>query len=246
MNQQTFLICVLLSIPAGYLLQRVYARTLAVAAIGILVTAIVALIFPVIAGFETMQIFALIFASSFGIRFAEKQQSRAKLKVARPQYKYCPSCRSPLAEKEIGGNKALGCTFCSFAYWNNPIPVAAAVIPHKLGVVLVKRKLEPRKGKWALPAGFIQPFETPEQGAARESKEEASVDIEIERPLFNFAPPGVNQILMFFVAKEIDQTPVAADDAEEAQVFALDNLPEDMAFPSHVEAINRWRASAGR
>lgn len=246
MNQQIFLICVLLSIPAGYLLQRLYARTLTVAAIGILVTAIVALIFPVIAGFETMQIFALIFAASFGIRFAEKQQSRAKLKVARPQYKYCPSCRSSLVEKEIGGNKALGCTFCSFAYWNNPIPVAAAVIPHKLGVVLVKRKLEPRKGKWALPAGFIQPFETPEQGAARESKEEASVDIEIERPLFNFAPPGVNQILMFFVAKEIDQTPIAADDAEEAQVFALDNLPEDMAFPSHVEAINRWRASAGR
>ena len=88
--------------------------------------------------------------------------------------------------------------------------------------------------------------ETPEQGAARESGEEAKIEIEVEHLIHTFAPPNTPQVLMFFVAKEIDQLPSPGSDATEARVFQLDELPEDIAFSSHVEAIKRWRASVGR
>lgn len=253
MSGPVLLVSFAAALGLGFLLNRFRAVGW-IALILMFGSALLSLVVPVILGVKVFDVFALCLIFGLGMNIAEKRSKALKakadfeaLKTARPQFKHCPSCRSPLAEREIDEKVRLACTHCTFVYWNNPLPVAAAIVPHKSGgIVMVKRGVEPRKGSWCLPAGFMEVGETPEQGAARESGEEAKIAIEVERLIYTFAPPKTPQVLLFFVAKEIDQTPAPGSDATEARVFQLDELPEDIAFSSHVEAINRWRASVGR
>lgn len=253
MSGPVLLVSFVAALALGFLLNR-FRVVGWLALVFMLGSALLSLVVPVIYGVKVFDVFALSLVFGFGMSLAEKRSKALKakadfeaLKTARPQFKFCPSCRSPLTERVIDDKKRLACTHCTFVYWNNPLPVAAAVVPHKSGgIVLVKRGVEPRKGSWCLPAGFMEVGETPEQGAARESGEEAKIEIEVEHLIHTFAPPNTPQVLMFFVAKEIDQLPSPGSDATEARVFQLDELPEDIAFSSHVEAIKRWRASVGR
>ena len=253
MSGPVLLVSFVAALALGFLLNR-FRVVGWLALVFMLGSALLSLVVPVIYGVKVFDVFALSLVFGFGMSLAEKRSKSLKakadfeaLKTARPQFKFCPSCRSPLTERVIDDKKRLACTHCTFVYWNNPLPVAAAVVPHKSGgIVLVKRGVEPRKGSWCLPAGFMEVGETPEQGAARESGEEAKIEIEVEHLIHTFAPPNTPQVLMFFVAKEIDQLPSPGSDATEARVFQLDELPEDIAFSSHVEAIKRWRASVGR
>ncbi len=254
MSGPALLVSFVAALGLGYLLQRRSEKTALFGLIFMFGSMILALIVPKYQGFDMFNLFGLAMLFGFGVSLADKRTKALKkkadfeaLKTARPQFKYCPSCRSPLAERVIDDKKRLACTHCTYIYWNNPLPVAAAIVPHKSGgIVLVKRGVEPRKGSWCLPAGFMEVGETPEQGAVRESGEEAKIEIEVERLIYTFAPQNTPQVLLFFVAKEIDQTPAPGSDATESRVFQLDELPEDMAFSSHVEAIKRWRASVGR
>lgn len=254
MSGPVFLISFVAALALGYVLQRMTDKTGWLGLALMFVTGALALIMPKYNGFDMFNLFGLSMIFGFGITLADKQQKAlkkkadwAKLKTESPQFRHCPHCTSKLEEREIDEKKRLACTYCTYVYWNNPLPVAASIVPHKSGgIVLVKRGVEPRKGKWCLPAGFMETGETPEQGARREAGEEATIDIEIERLIYTFAPPQLPQVLMFFVAREIDQTPAPGSDALEARVFQLDELPEDMAFSSHVEAIKCWRASINR
>jgi ADP-ribose pyrophosphatase YjhB (NUDIX family) len=253
MNGPVLIVSFVAAVALGFLLNR-FRVVGWLALVFMLGSALLSLVVPVIYGVKVFDVFALSLVFGFGMSLAEKRSKALKakadfeaMKTARPQFKHCPSCRSPLAEREIDEKIRLACTHCTYVYWNNPLPVAAAIVPHNSGgIVLVKRGVEPRKGSWCLPAGFMEVGETPEQGAVREAGEEAKIKIEIERLIYTFAPPKTPQVLLFFVAKEIDQTPSPGSDATEARVFQLDELPEDIAFSSHLEAIKRWRTSVGR
>ncbi len=254
MSGPILLIGFVTALGLGFVLQRLTDKTGWVGLALMFGTGCLAFFMPEYNGFDMFNLFGLSMVFGFGITLADKRAKALKkaaewaaLKTARPQFRHCPSCTSKLVEREIDGKKRLACTYCTYVYWNNPLPVAASIVPHKSGgIVLVKRGVEPRLGKWCLPAGFMEVGETPEQGAQREAGEEAKIDIEIERLIHTFAPAQLPQVLLFFVAKEIDRTPSPGSDATEARIFQLDELPEDMAFSSHVEAINRWRASVGR
>lgn len=254
MSGAILLLSFVVALALGYFLQRKYEKTATFGLVFMLGSMLLALIVPKYNGFDMFNLFGLSMLFGFGVSLASKRTEALKkkaefekLKTERPQYRHCPSCRSKLEMRLIDNEKErLACTHCQFVFWNNPLPVSVAVVPHKDGIVLVKRGVEPRKGTWALPAGFMEAGETPEQGACREAKEEANIDIEIDYPLFSFAPPKAAQVLLFHVAKEIDQTPQPGSDALEARVFPLDALPEEIAFTSHAEAIQRWRVKSGR
>lgn len=162
---------------------------------------------------------------------------------ARPEYRFCPNCSSKLETRDFEGKPKLACPSCSFVYWNNPIVVGVALIPSEDGdsIVLTKRGLNPKKGFWCLPGGFGEPNEHPKETAARESEEEASLDIEIDRLLAVHAAPGANQVLIFYLAKPTAKIPVRGSDAEEARFFKLDALPEDIAFSTHLDVINEFK-----
>jgi 8-oxo-dGTP diphosphatase len=168
-----------------------------------------------------------------------------KRKPAQP-WRYCPWCRASLQLALIEGKQKRKCTRCNFVHWDNPRPVAVVLIPTTDGGwVMIRRNVEPRKGKTALPGGFIESYEDLICGAVREAFEETGLVIEIERELCVLMPPGVNEHLHFFLAKPTSAKPAKGSDAAEAFIAYRDSVPADIAFQTHRQVIEEWlRATA--
>jgi NADH pyrophosphatase NudC (nudix superfamily) len=94
-------------------------------------------------------------------------------------YRYCPSCAAPLAltvRQEDGGERErLRCTACDFTHWNNPTPVLAAVVEYQ-GQILLARNAGWSGKLYALITGFMEAGETPQDGIAREIREETNLE----------------------------------------------------------------------
>jgi 8-oxo-dGTP diphosphatase len=108
-------------------------------------------------------------------------------------------------------------------------------------VCLVRRSIEPRRGDWTLPAGFVEYDESPEDCAVREVAEETGLAITIEGVLgvyAGFDDPRQRVVLVLYWAKEMEaRTPIAGDDAEDVGFFAENELPPNIAFRAHRQAL---------
>ena len=112
-------------------------------------------------------------------------------------YKSCPQCGAELVEAKIGGHERQKCPACGFVFWDNPIPVVAAIVEREGKVILTRNKGWPEK--WlGIVAGFLEKGETPEQGVLREVKEELGLDGEIVAFVGHYASEQRNQIIFAF------------------------------------------------
>lgn len=91
------------------------------------------------------------------------------------EFKYCPLCASALTVKVIGGREYAGCPSGHWTHWDNPLPVVAALVEVEGRILLARNAAWPEK-MFALITGFMERGETPEQGVARELKEETNLD----------------------------------------------------------------------
>jgi ADP-ribose pyrophosphatase YjhB (NUDIX family) len=97
-------------------------------------------------------------------------------------FKFCPLCGAYLRRRQLDGRERLVCQECGWVNYKNPLPVVVcAAINRESKILITKRNLEPGKNKWALPGGFIEWDETPENACLRELKEETGIDGEITR-----------------------------------------------------------------
>ena len=88
-------------------------------------------------------------------------------------FKFCPMCKTKLRIKLIEDKKRLSCNNCGWIRYRNPLPVAQCVARNKEGkTVIIKRDVQPGKGHWALPGGFIEGGENPRKACLRDLKEE--------------------------------------------------------------------------
>jgi ADP-ribose pyrophosphatase YjhB (NUDIX family) len=98
-------------------------------------------------------------------------------------------------------------------------------------ILLCKRAIEPRLGKWTLPAGYLEAGETTAQGAARETLEEARADVEIIAPYTLLNLTFVDQIYLFFRARLLDGEFGCGHESLEVELFGEDEIPwDDLAF----------------
>ena len=150
---------------------------------------------------------------------------------------YCMRCGAPMAEKlDREGKPRAICPDCGWTHYRNPIPAAACVIFDETGrLLLIKRRFEPKPGEWALPSGYIEMDQTPEQTAVAEMREETGLIGEVDRFLGYFVghSPLYETILSFgFLMRTTGGELCAGDDAAEARYVALDQAPP-VAFASH-------------
>ncbi len=185
---------------------------------------------------------AALIAVDFLIQLRRRKARRKYAENPNAEFRHCPLCSEFLRATDIGGKTHLACPACGFVHWDNPKPVTITLVPMDGGLVLVLRKLNPGAGKWALPGGFMEGYEAPAIGAAREVLEETKLKVEIDRVLGAFpARPGINQIVLVFLAKPSSGTPLAGDDALEARVFRKEDLGSiEIAFPLHKRAIEMY------
>lgn len=159
---------------------------------------------------------------------------------------FCTACAAPL---DVSGRHPV-CTGCARVHHRDPkVGVGVVVLDADGRLLLVLRGVGPGKGRWALPAGFVDAGEDPRLAAARETLEETGLEVRVG-PVVDVYPSAVTggRGASFFLAFEAEVTGgrlAAGDDAQDAAFFAADDLPE-MAFPSTEDAAARVRAARVR
>ena len=139
------------------------------------------------------------------------------------------------------------CDTCGFVAYENPKIVVGSVVRHDGKILLCKRAIEPRKGFWTIPAGYLELNETPEDGARREAREEAEAALTIERLLAVYAVPRISQVQLIYRARLAEASIAAGPESPAVDMFAFDAIPwDELAFPSVHWALNHDReAEAG-
>jgi ADP-ribose pyrophosphatase YjhB (NUDIX family) len=138
------------------------------------------------------------------------------------------------------------CQTCGFIDYVNPRIVTGVVALKGDHILLCRRAIDPRKGFWTLPAGFLELGESVEDGAKREAKEEAGAELELEGLLGVYSIPRIGQVQMFFRAKLLNE-PKAGPESLEVVLVRWDDIPwKELAFPSVRWALEHHRASEGK
>ena len=170
------------------------------------------------------------------------------------RYAFCPVCGSPLdrAEGTLPNASLLTCGACKFEFWQNSKPVVGALIVRSIGgrnhVLLTRRGIEPHKGMWALPGGYLDNGEHPEDGLAREIREELGTSLERKRfltveigeyPREDVAEEARFVLSLFYVCTiSPDAVLTPMDDVQEAEWFPLEELPVGIAFTANLRALD--------
>jgi len=153
--------------------------------------------------------------------------------------KYCPLCSNKMLDKTIEGRKRQICSACGWIYYENPLPCSAAFVQNERGdILLVQRGVEPGKGKWGLPSGFIEIDENPQQGCLRELKEETGLDGNISELIGVYSQESslYKRVIIIGYRMEVWGILQPGSDSMDAGYFPPDSLPE-IAFRSHREII---------
>lgn len=155
---------------------------------------------------------------------------------------YCPLCGEPLIHKEYGGRERPFCNTCERPVYFDPKVAVVVFIEKDEKVLLIRRGMDPGIGKWALPAGFIEHDEAPEDGAIRETLEETNLHVKIDKLLAVYPKRdhGLADVIICYSASILDGSPEAGDDADAIGWFTRDNLPELVFYPS-ITLTTLWR-----
>ncbi|MCS6899429.1 MAG: NUDIX domain-containing protein [Myxococcales bacterium] len=185
---------------------------------------------------------------------ADTYRQRGKPNMPNIKDTYCSFCGLRYEEPLVYPRTCKG---CGATVWSNPIPVSVVLQPvmedGRVGLLVVRRAIEPKKGKISLVGGFLEAHETWQQGGAREILEEAGVVVDpagLEPFWYTSTEPRPNRVLLFSLARPIEASSMppfeaSSETSERGLVFGPEGLDEIFAFPLHVEAVRRFFASRG-
>jgi ADP-ribose pyrophosphatase YjhB (NUDIX family) len=165
---------------------------------------------------------------------------------------FCSTCgqRVELATPDGEHLPRFVCSACGTIHYQNPKLVVGCVPEAQDGRILIcKRAIQPRRGFWTIPAGFLENGETLEQAAARESLEEALAEVEIGSLLAIVNVTQAQQVHVFFRARLRSESIGAGPESLEVKLVGIDEIPwSDIAFPSTEYALQKYLddRSAGR
>jgi ADP-ribose pyrophosphatase YjhB (NUDIX family) len=164
--------------------------------------------------------------------------------------KHCKNCGTAvvyrLPDDGDTKNRAV-CPACNTVHYENPlnvvgtVPVLEDTVNKVFKVLLCKRNIEPRKGKWTLPAGFMELDETTSEGAARETTEEAGAQFEMQSLFSVISVPKVGQVHLFYRAKLTSDQFDPGYETQEARLFTEAEIPwDDIAFRTVKVTLERY------
>lgn len=149
--------------------------------------------------------------------------------------KFCSQCATALVERVPEGDDRLRlvCTNCGWIHYQNPLVVVGCVVERGDEVLLCRRAIEPSRGRWTIPAGFLELGEGTLAGARRETFEEAGARVEILAPHSYLDLPHIGQTYAVFRARLLEPGFAAGHESLEVGFFGVDRIPWDqLAFPA--------------
>jgi ADP-ribose pyrophosphatase YjhB (NUDIX family) len=154
--------------------------------------------------------------------------------------KHCIYCGQKITQRSENNVIRDYCPQCDQFFYDNPLPVVASIVVVKRQILLVKRNIEPQKGKWCLPSGYAESGESIEAAALRELKEETGINgkiigfVDIDS---GFSLISGDLLFVTFEAEWMSGTMKPGDDAEKVRLWDIDRMPP-LAFDSHNRAVS--------
>lgn len=134
------------------------------------------------------------------------------------------------------------CPACGHIHFTDPKVGVGVLLVEDGRVLLVRRAVEPEKGKWSIPAGYVDHGEDPKETAAREVREETGLEVSIDGLLDVYHNPpaqGGASIFILYLARKTGGVLRPGDDADRAEFFAVERLPE-LAFANTRLALSHF------
>ncbi|HMN28763.1 MAG TPA: NUDIX hydrolase [Caldilineaceae bacterium] len=168
--------------------------------------------------------------------------------MSQTQYKYCPLCATPLTMRIVYGHVRPACPACTFVQYPDPKVAVIAMVTTEERVLLIQRAIDPARGLWTLPGGYMDAGEMPEAALQRELMEEVSLPVRVGQ-LLEIFPMVVGArrsqgIVLAYHAQPAEAGLTALtcqDDACAAGWFLPEEIPSDLAFASTTELLGRWQ-----
>jgi ADP-ribose pyrophosphatase YjhB (NUDIX family) len=167
------------------------------------------------------------------------------------ELKFCSVCASRTEIRVPEGDHLPRrvCPQCGTVHYENPRVVVGCVAEFEGRLLICRRAIEPRRGHWTLPAGFLENGETLEAGAARECHEEAMATVRIGSLLLLASLPHAHQVHVFYRARLLEPQFGPGPESLDVRLIEPADIPwDDLAFPSTRTALEAWLAdrAAGR
>lgn len=150
-----------------------------------------------------------------------------------------------MTTRTVAGVDRRVCGACDRVHYADPKIAVGVAVFRANKILLVRRSMEPGRGQWSVPGGYVDIGQDPRTEAAREVMEETRVDVEVGAVIdvFRNPPDEGNTIFVLYAARWVAGEPEAGDDADDAAFFGPDELPP-LAFASTHAAVAGWPASA--
>ncbi len=162
-------------------------------------------------------------------------------------YVYCPYCATPLEALHRFGQVRPVCPKCGFVYFQDPKVAVIGLVIRAGRVLLIKRAVDPARGQWSLPGGYMDAGEMPEDALKRELQEEVGLEVQVVQLLDIYPMTEANgQQRGIVLAYRVEPlAPLSAqvragDDAEQAEWFGPGELPDELAFDSTRALLQQW------
>jgi len=158
-------------------------------------------------------------------------------------FRFCPVCGAALKTARLKGNEPprLMCTGCDFIFYLDPKLVSCSIVEIDKKIILLKRGIQPAKGKWVIPGGYVDRGEEIEAAARRETREECGIDIRIKNLLGVYSYPSYLEVVIVYVAEPLSGEPVAGDESIDIKLLPPEEIPwEELAFRSTKNALRDY------
>jgi ADP-ribose pyrophosphatase YjhB (NUDIX family) len=149
--------------------------------------------------------------------------------------RFCPSCGTEVERKVPAGDDRLRhvCPGCGEVHYHNPKIVVGSVCTLGDRLLLCRRAIEPRRGFWTIPAGYLELGESAEAGALREAWEEARARIALEGLMAVYSVERIGQVQLLYRARLLDAAVAAGPESLEVRLLGWAEIPwADLAFPT--------------
>lgn len=162
-----------------------------------------------------------------------------------PALIFCSACGSRLVHRVPAGDSLPRgvCDACGSIHYRNPRLVVGALPEWEGRILLCRRAIEPRHGKWTLPAGFMENGESVAAAASRETMEEAGARIELG-PMFSMiSVPYINQVHVIYRARLLDLEFAPGEETLELDLFREEDIPwKEIAFRTIAISLRKFFA----
>lgn len=158
--------------------------------------------------------------------------------------RYCAYCGNELIERHLFGKVRPYCPACDRAVFEDPKLAVAVVIAIGGRILLQRRDIDPGRGAWTFPSGYVDRGEVVEEAAAREVREEVNLPVRIDRLLGLYSAAGNPVVLAVYAATPLADEFTAGEEVSAVALFDPADLPP-LAFPHDARIIADYLASQG-